>query len=166
MKEVYLFLKWKLTRIPEAFTLNEKMIIEGKEYDQLSALSIKACSYSKGIIRIYSEFMRQGYINNIYQMEGECRIPTVSCQSLHVPVYTTRDQEVLFMSLFYKNNLIEAFLYSIKRADSPLCLCGVEAQTAVHALLRCSLVLNINKAELYESLGGIDLLLVKILLPS
>ena len=155
MKEVYLFLKWKLTRIPEAFTLNEKMIIEGKEYDQFSALSIKACSYSKGIIRIYSEFMWQGYINNIYQMEGECRIPTVSCQSLHVPVYTTRDQEVLFMSLFYKNNLMEAFLYSIKRADSPLCLCGVEAQTAVHALLRCSLVLNINKAELYESLGGV-----------
>ena len=155
MKEVYLFLKWKLTRIiPEAFTLNEKMII-GKEYDQFSALSVKACSYSKGLMRIYSEFMWQGYINNIYQIEGECRIPTISCQSLHIPVYTTRDQEVLFMSLFYKNNLMESFLYSIKRAASPLCLCGVEAQTAVHALLHCSLVSNIQKAELYESLGGV-----------
>ena len=88
MKEVYLFLKWKLTRIPEAFTVNEKMIIEGKEYDQFSTLSVKACSYSKGLMRIYSEFMWQGYINNIYQIEGECRIPTVSCQSLHIPVYT------------------------------------------------------------------------------
>ena len=155
MKEVYMFLKWKLTRIPEAFTLTERMIIEGKEYDQLSAMSIKACCYSKGLITNYSEFMWQGYINNIYQMEGECRIPTVSCQSLHMPVYTTRDQEVLFMSLFYKNNLMEAFLYSIKRTNNPLCLCGVEAQTAVHAILHCSLVLNIKKAKLYESLGGV-----------
>ena len=88
MKEVYMFLKWKLTRIPEAFTLTERMIIEGKEYDQFSAMSIKACCYSKGLITNYSEFMWQGYINNIYQMEGECRIPTVSCQSLHMPVYT------------------------------------------------------------------------------
>ena len=155
MKEVYMFLKWKLTRIPEAFTLTERMIIEGKEYDQFSAMSIKACCYSKGLITNYSEFLWQGYINNIYQMEGECRIPTVSCQSLHMPVYTTRDQEVLFMSLFYKNNLMEAFLYSIKRANNPLCLCGVEAQTAVHAILHCSLVLNIKKAKLYESLGGV-----------
>ena len=59
------------------------------------------------------------------------------------------------MSLFYKKNLMEAFLYSIKRADSPLCLCGFEAQTAVHAILHCSLVLNIKKAELYESPGGV-----------
>ena len=125
MKEVYLFLKWKLTRIPEAFTVNEKMIIEGKEYDQFSTLSVKACSYSKGLMRIYSEFMWQGYINNIYQIEGECRIPTVSCQSLHIPVYTTRDQEVLFMSLFYKNNLMESFLYSIKRADLVLSVYAV-----------------------------------------
>ena len=50
---------------------------------------------------------------------------------------------------------MESFLYSIKRADSPLCLCGVEAQTAVHALLHCSLVSNIQKVEIHESLGGV-----------
>ena len=44
------------------------------------------------------------------------------------------------MSLFYKNNLMESFLYSIKRSESPLCPCGDEAQTAVHAILYCKLV--------------------------
>ena len=54
----------------------------------------------------------------IYQIDGESSIPTVSCQGLHLPRYATRDQEVLAMSLFYKNILMESFLYFSKYLQS------------------------------------------------
>ena len=154
MKEVFSFLKWKKDCLPECSTDLELKIISGKEFDNFTRLSIKACGYSKNLIKKYTEHLWQGYINNVYQIEGESRIPTVSCQSLHLPRYATRDQEVLAMSLFYKNNLMESFLYSIKRSESPLCPCGDEAQTAVHAILYCKLVPEELREEITEILGG------------
>ena len=154
MKEVFSFLKWKKDCQPECFTDLELKIISGKEFDNYTRLLIKACGYSMNLIKKYTEHLWQCYINNVYQMEGESRIPTVSCQSLHLPRYATRDQEVLAMSLFYKNNLMESFLYSIKRSESPLCPCGDEAQTAVHAILYCKLVPEELREEINEILGG------------
>ena len=154
IKEVFSFLKWKKDCLPECFTDLELKIISGKEFDNYTRLSIKACGYSKNLIKKYTEHLWQCYINNVYQIEGESRIPTVSCQSLHLPRYATRDQEVLAMSLFYKNNLMESFLYSIKRSESPLCPCGDEAQTAVHAILYCKLVPEELREEITEILGG------------
>ena len=49
---------------------------------------------------------------------------------------------------------MESFLYSIKRSESPLCLCGDEAQTAVHAILHCKLVPEELRDGIMEILGG------------
>ena len=46
------------------------------------------------------------------------------------------------MSLMYKNNLLNSFLFSVNRDlwRSPLCPCGLEEQTSVHLLTNCSMV--------------------------
>jgi hypothetical protein len=46
------------------------------------------------------------------------------------------------MSLFYKNNLLNYFLFSTEKrlCPSPLCPCGEEEQTAFHLLCNCMLV--------------------------
>ena len=44
------------------------------------------------------------------------------------------------MSLFYKNNLLNSFLFTLDRLKwpSPYCSCGHEEQTAIHILTGCS----------------------------
>jgi hypothetical protein len=46
------------------------------------------------------------------------------------------------MSLFYKNNLLNTFLFTTEKrlCPSPLCQCGMEEQTAFHLLSDCELV--------------------------
>ena len=63
----------------------------------------------------------------------------VSTNSLPVPTATARDAEVLIMSLLYKNNLFNSFLFHYDRTrwTSPLCTCGTEEQTALHLLTNC-----------------------------
>ena len=58
------------------------------------------------------------------------------------------------MSLFYKNNLFNYFLYFTekKMCPSPLCSCGDEEQTAFHILCNCSLVDIELRAQLVHHL--------------
>ena len=43
------------------------------------------------------------------------------------------------MSLMYKNNLLNSFLYTVDRVPSPKCsLCNSEEETPNHILFRCS----------------------------
>ena len=74
-------------------------------------------------------------------LEGWLNIPKVSTTPLPIPTYTSREIEVLIMSMFYKNNLLNPFLFSLDRSRwrSPLCSCGVEEQTAMHILTSCPL---------------------------
>ena len=71
---------------------------------------------------------------------GRLHTPKVSTTPLSFPLFTSRDVEVLVMSLFYKNNLLNSFLFGLDRLkwETPLCSCGLEEQTAVHILTNCS----------------------------
>ena len=61
----------------------------------------------------------------------------------------SREVEVLVMSLMYKKNLLNSFLYDVNKEvwNSPMCLCKMEEQTPVHLLTNCSLVENSLRVE-------------------
>ena len=90
----------------------------------------------------FTESIWQESINNQLQMEGWSKTPVVSTLTLIMAPTTSRDEEVLVMSLFYKNNLLNSFLFSTEKrlCPSPLCSCGEEEQTAFHLLCNCRLV--------------------------
>ena len=97
----------------------------------------------------FTELLWQDSLNNRLMMEGWSSTPTVSCDPLPIPIGVNREIEVLVMSLMYKNNLLNSFLFDINRDvwSSPLCSCGLEEQTSVHLLTNCSLVENSLRAE-------------------
>ena len=65
------------------------------------------------------------------------------------------------MSMFYKSNLLNTFLFSLDRCKwtSPLCSCSVEEQTAIHVLTNCSLTEESlrNEAIYYLNIANDDL---------
>jgi hypothetical protein len=142
MRDVFRFLQWKLDLYPTSFTTSDESIIKSKDLHRLSSISEKASTYTKQMMKKFTELMWQESLNNQLQLEGWSRTPTVSTNALAMPRSTSREQEVLIMSLFYKNNLLNYFLYSTekKMCPSPLCNCGDEEQTAFHILCNCSLV--------------------------
>ena len=96
---------------------------------------------SKRLIDGFTEFLWQESLQNKLQLEGWSHIPRVSLSPLPLQLGTSRETEVLIMSLFYENNLLNSFLFKHDRSrwTSPLCSCGVEEQTALHLLTSCNL---------------------------
>ena len=81
-------------------------------------------------------------LKNEFQNEGQTVIPQPSCSPLKINLGTDRKTEVMMMSMFYKNNLLNSFLnrLNLPEVSSALCHCGVEDQTPYHILLRCQIV--------------------------
>ena len=160
-RDIQKFLKWKAEVYPDSFNSNDTQIIDCSDVSQLFSLSKKACHYTKGSIRMFTEFIWQECITNQLIIEGWPHIPKVSTTPLPIPAYTTRDVEVLVMSMFYKNNLLNTFLFSLDRCKwtSPLCSCSVEEQTAIHVLTNCSLTEESlrNEAIYYLNIANDDL---------
>ena len=79
---------------------------------------------------------------------------------LVIPRQTSRETEVMIMSLMYKNNLLNEFLFNQNIVESNLCPnCEEEAQTADHLLFRCSSVPEQYREQAYASLceyTGVD----------
>ena len=139
MRDVQKFLKWKADVYTDTFNPSETLIMELNDTSQLFKLSKKACHYTKGLMKQFTEFIWQENINNQLQLEGWSHIPKVTTTPLSLPSFTSREIEVLIMSLFYKNNLLNSFLFNFDRLRwaSPLCSCGIEEQTAIHILTSC-----------------------------
>ena len=98
-------------------------------------------------------------IKSQLQLEGQSRIPKVSCDPIKIPIGTSRGEEVRFLSMFYKNNLLNGFLFTIERekCPSPLCKCLLEDQTAFHVLTSCTKVdLGIREEIILMLLLGND----------
>ena len=75
---------------------------------------------------------------NQFQLDGYPISPNPSCDVLPIPPNTTRETEVIFMSMLYKNNLLNQSLYNLGKVPSPLCsLCSNEEETAYHILFEC-----------------------------
>jgi hypothetical protein len=142
LKEVFRFLEWKLTQSPDIMTPTDVLIIKTGQIEKFSELSRKSCHYSHTMMKRYTEKLWQESITNQLNYEGWATIPRVSTENLKFPRGTSREEEVKVMSLFYKNNLLNAFLFTTqkKQCESPLCVCGLEEQTAFHILTNCQLV--------------------------
>ena len=140
IRDVFRFLKWKLAEIPSDFTQDEIDIIQNLRYDQYFQLSTTACSYTKTQILHYTEKIWASKIENEFALDGYYHKPTPSCSHLQIPKNTTREQEVLLMSLFYPNNLFNSHIYRhTYQAESPLCRkCGRDEETPYHIILECS----------------------------
>ena len=160
VRDTMKFIKWKIDNYPEHFKESDQRIINHRNNSDFFQLSVKACSYNKTIMNKYTELLWQESIRNQYQQKGESFIPTPSCKPLVIPRQTSRKTEVMIMSLMYKNNLLNEFLFNQNIVESNLCPnCEEEAQTADHLLFRCSSVPEQYREQAYASLReytGVD----------
>ena len=122
---------------------------DGLGVEDLFELTKKTCHYSRRLMDKFTELIWQESVQNQLQLEGWPDIPRVSLSTLPLPHGTSREQEVLIMSLFYKNNLLNSFLFRHDESKwkTPLCSCGVEEQTAIHLLTRCALVEDVVRDQ-------------------
>ena len=90
----------------------------------------------------FTEVLWQECVKNQLMNEGWPSFPQVSCRPLPLPIGLDRELEVLVMSLFYPNNLLNSFLFKVDKRTwtSPLCNCLKEEQNALHLLTGCDIV--------------------------
>ena len=140
LREVFLFLNWKLKHHPTHFTSEDINIVRTKQYSKFNQLSAKVCTYSQNMMQLYIERELWGSsLKYQFQSDGYQVSPTPSCDLLPLPNNTTRKQEVQFMSLLYKNNLLNQSLWNLSKVPSPLCPhCNQEEETADHLLFSCN----------------------------
>ena len=148
IKEVFKFLTWKLAHYTNDFTEEDKNIITNKELHCFFNLSPKSCSYTKCCINNYTEIVWLNKLRNQGLMNGEPHVPKPRCSKIPIPINTQRDQEVLLLSLFYPQNLMNSFVYRHTYcAESPLCpQCNMNEQTPYHVICEC----NQYKEELQQ----------------
>ena len=141
-RSVYKFLRWKLQLRPEQFSQEDQTIIQQSDFTKFHLLSPSCGLYTKNLINRYTELLWAASIENEFLNDGQSVIPKPSYTPLVIKPSADRKTEVMLMSMFYDNNLLNSFLYrhSIRDITSPLCHCGSEDQTAAHVVLRCELV--------------------------
>ena len=154
LKMVFKFLSWKQSLHPKLFTKEDENIIISRDHLQYTNLSANACSYSKTLVKRFTELLWQKKICTEYQCEGYSSIPVVNCNSLPTPANITREVETILMSHFYENNLMNGFLYRIgnKNASTPLCSCEHDIQSPFHSLIECRLVDNHIQSKLIKEM--------------
>ena len=124
------------------FTSEDQNIVSNRLYGSFLNLSAKSCTYTKVMIKQYTDtVLWQSSISNQFQLDGYASAPVPNSDRLPIPQNTPRNHEVLLMSLFYKNNLLNHSLWNIDKVSSPLCsACFDEEETAEHVLFQCSAV--------------------------
>ena len=93
------------------------------------------------IMTEYTEHLWQSSIRNEYLLDGYNTFPTPKCAKLPLTKGTSRESEVLVMSMFYDNNLLNSSLYKVNpsKFKTAGCECGRDTQTAYHVLMECTL---------------------------
>ena len=142
MRSFTTILEWKIKIRPEVFSGDNQYIVEKNKFDQFPSLSKKACFYSKELMKKHTEYLWDITLKSQLQLDGQTRIPKVSRDPIEIAIGTSREEEVKFLSMFYKNNLLNGFLFSAERekCPSPLCECQLHDQTAFHILTSCEQV--------------------------
>ena len=142
LRDVQKFLSWKADSFSNEIEPGDLTTLAQRNLGSVLQLSQKTLKYTKGMMQQFTELLWQDCLNNRLMTEGWSTIPNVSCNPLPIPLGTSREAEVLVMSLMYKNNLLNSFLFRVNRDlwRSPLCPCGLEEQTSVHLLTNCSMV--------------------------
>ena len=138
-KQLYQFLNWKLQEQPSKFTEQDIEIITNLRYDKYFDLTPKSCGYTQALMKNYTEILWNKVLKNQFQLEGYQEAPVAKCTNIPIPAGTPRSDEVHLFSLMYKNNVMQNFMYSIGKAESPMCpKCLMEEHTPSHILLRCA----------------------------
>jgi len=145
LREVYNFLVWKAKIYPLGITAGDSVLIESKDYSSFAKLGQLTGTYSKSMMKKYTEELWQKTVDTEYQMQGSQHSPKVSTNQIVIPKGTPRDTEVLMLSMFYKNNLLNGFLHRLYplKFKSELCSCQTAVQTAYHVIMECP---EVNKA--------------------
>ena len=86
--------------------------------------------FKKYVEKIWHEKLKNQAIVN-----GELSVPKPSYQKLPIPDYTTREDEVLLMSLFYQQNLFNSFLYRHTYQTESPCAPGAKLKKKHHSIL-------------------------------
>ena len=139
IREVFKFLQWKVKEYRNHFSMEDYIIISDSKYGSFFNLSPKACSYTQLMMNHYIETeLWKSALKTQFQIDGYYEYPKPSCATLPIAANTTREKEVLLMSLFYKNNISNSSLYKLGRVPSPLCsMCEREEDTPDHIIFRC-----------------------------
>ena len=161
MRQVFKFLKWKVLNYPNNIPTNDINIIQAGNIEEFFNISSHTCKYTKTIINHYTEYLWNNKLKNELQQEGYNIIPKAKCTAIPIPLETNREEEVLIMSLFYPNNLLNSFTnrYNDQMFPNPMCGCGEEPQTSHHVLFRCKKIDETLRAEsfdLFQQLAGDD----------
>ena len=156
LKEVFDFLKWKINHYPTHFTIEDRVVVMNSYYNDFVNLSVKACTYTQMMMQKYTEeVLWFATVKTQFQLDGYPSSPLPSCDIIPFSTNTSREKEVQFMSLLYKNNLLNQFLYNISKVPSPLCsYCSIEEETAEHLLFKCSYIkeeIRLNVMAKYEA---------------
>jgi hypothetical protein len=141
-KDLFKFLDWKLKVYPSHFSPEDQIIVNTKRYGSFLSLTPKSCTYTKDMMKRYTDtILWQSAIRNQFQMDGYATSPVPSSDKLPIPQNTPRKVEVLVISLFYKNNLLNQALWNLSKVPSPLCsACRQQEETADHLLFQCNAV--------------------------
>ena len=152
IRQVFKFLKWKLINYPNSIPYNDKVIIQAGNLEEYFNLSLNTCKYTKTIMTHYTEYLWNSKVKNELQQEGHNIIPTAKCTTIPIPRETNREEEVLVISMFYPNNLLNNFThrYNDQNFPTPICSCGEESQTSHHVLFRCNKTDETLRAETFE----------------
>ena len=142
MRSVFEFLLWKTKTYKTQFTEEELYIIQERKYGSYHLLSPRSCSYTKGMMDNYLEkVLWKSSLQTQYQMEGYEGAPNPSVKVLPISDQVPRNCEVQLMSLMYKNNLMNHFLWNLSKVESPLCQkCGDDIETPEHLLFNCKML--------------------------
>ena len=154
-REIFKFLKWKQKICPQNFNQNDMEIISSNNFTGYFDLSSESCKYTKGAIRKFTEYLWASSSRNQQLYEGELAYATPSCKPLPIPTNTNRSDEVLLMSIFYPNNLMNSFVYRhTYNTESPLCSrCHHEEESAYHVIMQCNNHLQIIRNIVYGTIG-------------
>ena len=160
LRQVFKFLKWKILN-SENIPHNDKIIIQSGNLEKYFELSPNTCKYTKTMMNRYTEYLWNNKIKNELQGEGFDTIPTAKCTPIPIPSEATREEEVLVMSLFYPNNLLNVFTYryNAQKFPDPTCSCSQEPQTAHHILFKCGNSdenLRTETFEIYQKIVGVE----------
>lgn len=141
MRDVFEFLKWKVEMHPSDFSEQDMDIVRRKEFSEFFQLSMQASFYSKAIMTQYTEYTWQSSIRNEFLLDGYNTYPVPKCAKLPLMKGTSRESEVLVMSMFYDNNLLNSSLYKVNPSKfrTAGCECGTDTQTSYHVLMECNM---------------------------
>ena len=82
VKDVYQFLLWKLELKPNDFTEEDIAILKANNLEKFSSLSMTSCSYTKPLIKAFTEKVWQDRTNSQLQLDGYNKAPKTGSASL------------------------------------------------------------------------------------